>query len=83
MSVKEQATPKEQTPDLELYGKLRNKIVEGRDNLKKQAVQLKEVLEAKEQELEQLKIQAQKLAGAIEVSDLYLKEALPTNNPKA
>lgn len=83
MNAKEATKEKEVSPDLEMYGKLRNQIIEGRTNLKSQLVQMKEIIEEKTRELESLKHQKAKLEGAIEVSELYLKDPLPSNNPKA
>lgn len=59
---------------LELYGKLRNEINAGRANFTQQLKQTRETIET-------LRIQALKLEGAIEASDIYLKSALPSNNP--
>ena len=81
MKEAKEPTP-EKTPDLDLYGKLRNRILEGRDNMKKQIVQAKEAIEQKTVELETLKIQKLKLEGAVEASEIYLKEVLPNPNPK-
>lgn len=52
---------------------LHGKILAGRDDLKKQLIQVKEVIDARVQELEVLRHKKAKLEGAIEISDLYLK----------
>jgi len=67
--------------DAELYNKLRNEISKNREDFRKQVWQIKDAIEVKTQELETLNIRKLKLEGAIEASDIYLKSALPSNNP--
>jgi hypothetical protein len=78
---KEQTTavPEKKNEDLELYGKLRNAIDTGRTDFKSQLAQVKEAIDIRTQELETLKTKKDKLLGAIEASDIYLKAVLKPN----
>jgi SMC interacting uncharacterized protein involved in chromosome segregation len=52
---------------------LRKKVSEARDDFKKQITQVKEAIETREEELKLLNVKLQKLQGAVEASDIYLK----------
>ncbi len=73
---------KEKVKDKDLYGELRNKIIETRDKYKTQVADIKEKLEKNREEEKVLSKLRDKLQGAIEASDFYAKAVLPTNNPK-
>jgi hypothetical protein len=74
--------PVEQNADLEMYGKLRNEINLSRDKYKLSLQQTKDAIEQRTQELELLNTRKQRLEGAIEASEYFLKAVLPSNNPK-
>lgn len=63
----------------ERYGTLRNQINKTRGTFKTQISEIKDIIEKRTEELELFKIKLHKLEGAVEASDLYLKEALPSN----
>jgi hypothetical protein len=67
---------------MELYGKLRNEITKNREDFRGQVRQIKDAIEIKTQELDLLNTKKLKLEGAIEAADIFLKLALPSNNPK-
>jgi hypothetical protein len=54
---------------------LRNNVSNSRDNFKKQLSDVKDAIETREEELKILNIKKHKLAGAVEASDLYLKQS--------
>jgi septal ring factor EnvC (AmiA/AmiB activator) len=58
---------------------LRAQIEKYRDDFKKQIAQTKETIEQRDAELKNLHIRLQKLQGAVEASDLYLKPATPAS----
>lgn len=68
--------------DKELYGELRNTIIETRDKYQNQVREIKDKLEKSDEERKALVTLRDKLQGAIEASDFYTKAVLPTNKPK-
>ncbi len=66
----------------DLFGKLRNTIIENREKYRRQLTDIKDKLEKNTQEIETLTVLRDKLQGAIEASDFYVKAVLPSNNLK-
>jgi len=63
----------------ERYGTLRNQINDTRATFKSQIAEIKDLIEKRNEEMGLLKIKLNKLEGAVEASDLYLKASLPSN----
>ena len=63
----------------ERYGTLQNQINNARETFKKQIAELKEAIETRKKELELYELKLHKLEGAVEASDIYLKEVPPSN----
>lgn len=53
---------------------LRTNVTSSRENFRKQLADVKEAIETREEELKVLNIKRHKLQGAIEASDIYLKQ---------
>jgi ribosome-binding ATPase YchF (GTP1/OBG family) len=63
----------------ERYGTLRNQINATKEAFRRQISEVKDLIEKRKEEMEILEIKLHKMEGAVEASDLYLKEALPSN----
>ena len=78
--VKEKKEAKDTNDYKELFGKLRQSITTSRDDYQKSLSQTRDLIETKEEEVKLLKIRKDRLLGAIETSEAYLKVVLPSNN---
>ena len=66
----------------DLYGELRNKITNDRAKFREQLREIKDKIEKNNRDSELLATLRDKLEGAIEASDAFLRSVLPTNNSK-
>ncbi len=78
--VKEKKEAKDTNDYKELFGKLRQSITTSRDDYQKSLSQTRDLIDKKEEEVKLLKIRKDRLLGAIETSEAYLKVVLPSNN---
>ena len=60
-------------PDTVALEALRTNVSSSKENFRKQLSEVKEAIESREADLKILQIKKNKLEGAIEASDLYLK----------
>ncbi len=78
--LKEKKESKDTNDYKELFGKLRQAITTSRDGYNLSLSQTRDLIEKREEEVRLLKIRKDRLLGAIETSEAYLKAVLPSNN---
>lgn len=77
---KKEVKVKDKNDYKELFGKLRQAITTSRDGYNLSLSQTRDLIEKREEEVRLLKIRKDRLLGAIETSESYLKAVLPSNN---
>lgn len=69
-----QVVPEEKHRDTLALEALKIHIASTRDNFKQQVADLKNTIEAREEELKNFNIKLRKLQGAVEAAEIYLKQ---------